>query len=120
MTNELATPPKAEAAAKPAMPIMNVRLRPNRSARRPPSNSRPPKAREYPVTIHCRSLLEKARGLRLGQGDVDHGHVEHDHQLTQPAEGQDPPAPGIQRFRLGWHRRHLCAHATLLFLRSTA
>jgi len=49
-----AAPPHAEAAAKPISPMMNVRLRPIRSLRRPPRSSRLPKASEYAVTIHCR------------------------------------------------------------------
>ena len=36
----------ADATAKPIRPAMNVRLRPKRSARRPPSSSRLPKASE--------------------------------------------------------------------------
>ena len=40
-----ATPPSAEAAAKPIRPTMNIRLRPMKSAIRPPRSRRPPKAR---------------------------------------------------------------------------
>ena len=39
-----AAPPAAEAPAKPSSPAMNVHLRPNRSAIRPPSSSRLPNA----------------------------------------------------------------------------
>ncbi len=41
----VAAPPIAEAVAKPISPMTKVRLRPTRSAIRPPSSSRPPKAR---------------------------------------------------------------------------
>ncbi|MGC0410444.1 hypothetical protein RKD31_003687 [Streptomyces sp. SAI-163] len=41
----VAAPPIAEAAAKPISPMTKVRLRPTRSATRPPSSSRPPNAR---------------------------------------------------------------------------
>ena len=39
-----AAPPSADAPAKPTRPAMNVHLRPNRSAMRPPSSSRLPNA----------------------------------------------------------------------------
>lgn len=41
-----AEPPSAETTANPVMPMMNVRLRPTRSARRPPTSRRLPKASE--------------------------------------------------------------------------
>ena len=41
-----AAPPSADATAKPMMPMMKIRLRPNRSDSRPPSSSRLPKASE--------------------------------------------------------------------------
>ncbi len=40
-----AMPPRAEAMAKPTRPIRKARLRPHRSATRPPKSSSPPKAR---------------------------------------------------------------------------
>jgi hypothetical protein len=45
----------SEAAVNSASPAMNVRLRPSRSAARPPSSRNPPKVRAYAVTTHCRS-----------------------------------------------------------------
>lgn len=45
MAELVAAPPSAEAAANPISPMTKVRLRPARSAMRPPSRSRPPKAR---------------------------------------------------------------------------
>ena len=42
----LANPPTSDAAAKIAMPIMNMRRRPKRSPVRPPKSSSPPKASE--------------------------------------------------------------------------
>ena len=46
MSKFWAAPPKAEAAAKPTIPIRKTRLRPNRSAILPPSSSRLPNASE--------------------------------------------------------------------------
>ena len=40
---------------------MKIFLRPNRSPRRPPSSSSPPKASEYAVTIHWRLSSVKPR-----------------------------------------------------------
>ena len=52
-------PPIAEATAKPARPVMNITLRPIRSASRPQNSSRLPNDSEYAVTIHCLSTLLK-------------------------------------------------------------
>ena len=38
---------------------MNIRLRPSRSAIRPPSNRKPPKVSAYALTTHERSVREK-------------------------------------------------------------
>ena len=54
-------PPTAEATAKPARPVMNMTLRPIRSASLPQNNSRLPNDSEYAVTIHCLSTLLKPR-----------------------------------------------------------
>ena len=54
-------PPSAEASAKPMTPTWNVRLRPSRSANRPPNNSKAPNGSAYAVTTHCRSASEKPR-----------------------------------------------------------
>src|SRR6266540_6518669 len=48
---------------------------------------------------------EMQRRLRRGQCDVHDGHVEHDHQLGDAGEGEDPPAPGVRRGLL----RHGCS-----------
>ena len=45
----------SEAAVNSASPAMNMRLRPSRSAARPPSSRNPPKVSAYAVTTHCRS-----------------------------------------------------------------
>ena len=45
----------SEAAVNSASPAMNMRLRPSRSAARPPSSKNPPKVSAYAVTTHCRS-----------------------------------------------------------------
>ncbi len=52
-------PPMAEATAKPIRPVMNITLRPIRSASRPQNSSRLPNDSAYAVTIHCRSTLLK-------------------------------------------------------------
>ena len=54
-------PPMAEATAKPARPVMNMTLRPIRSASRPQNSSRLPNDSEYAVTIHCLSTLLNPR-----------------------------------------------------------
>jgi len=59
MTKPVDAPPIADAAAKPASPVMNMTLRPIRSASRPQNSSRLPNDSEYAVTIHCRSTLLK-------------------------------------------------------------
>lgn len=50
----VAAPPRPDATANPTSPIMNVFLRPTRSAIRPPSSSSPPNASVYAVITHCR------------------------------------------------------------------
>ena len=63
MVKPVAAPPTAEAAAKPIRPIWNIRLRPTRSARRPPNSNRLPKANAYAVTTHCRSVVLNPRAF---------------------------------------------------------
>ena len=48
-----------------AKPAMNKRLRPSRSASRPPSRSTPPKKIEYAVITHCRLVSEKWRSVLI-------------------------------------------------------
>jgi hypothetical protein len=100
MMKSCEAPPMAEATAKPSMPVMKIRLRPNRSARRPPRSSRPPKASAYAVTTLAVVVGEAQVELDFWQGDVDHGEDEHDHELAHAAQGQDPPAPGVAALRL--------------------
>jgi hypothetical protein len=45
---------------------MNVHLRPNRSASRPPTSSRLPKASAYAVITHCRWSSSKPRSRCAG------------------------------------------------------
>ncbi len=56
-----AAPPTTDAAAKPIRPVMKVVRRPNRSPSRPPSSSRLPNAKAYPVMTHCRLPSLKPR-----------------------------------------------------------
>jgi hypothetical protein len=52
-----------------------------------PSSKRPTAAPEpAPPSAEAEVLLGR------GQGDVDHGRVEHDHQLGDPEDRQDQPA----------------------------
>ena len=60
-SNVGAAPASADAAANPTRPMMNVRLRPQRSERRPPSSSRLANVSEYAVMIHWRSPSENPR-----------------------------------------------------------
>ena len=63
MTKPDDAPPIADATAKPASPVMNMTLRPIKSASRPQNSSRLPNVSEYAVTIHCRSTLLKCRAF---------------------------------------------------------
>ncbi len=56
-----AKPPRAEAAAKPRRLMMNIRLRPMKSAIRPPISNRPPNANVYAVKAHWRLAIEMCR-----------------------------------------------------------
>ena len=58
-TGSWARPPASEAAEKTSSPAMNMRLRPNRSAARPPRISSPPNAIAYPVMTHCTAPAAK-------------------------------------------------------------
>ena len=74
---------------------MKVRLRPKRSAIRPPSSSRLPNASAYAVTTHCRSSSEKPRSRwARRQRDVHDGRVEHDHQLGDADDARGPASGG--------------------------
>ncbi len=68
-TRSTVRPLSADAEAKPASPIRNVRRRPKVSASRPPSRSRPPKAtcRRSPPTV--RSATEKC-SPRCAEGNA--------------------------------------------------
>ena len=48
---------------------MNMRLRPMKSAMRPPMSSRPPNARVYAVSAHCRLAMEMCRA-RCAEGSA--------------------------------------------------
>src|SRR4029077_5996521 len=59
--SDCANPQTSEASVNSATPTMNTRRRPSRSAARPPSSRKPPKAIEYAVITHCRFSREKSR-----------------------------------------------------------
>ncbi len=59
--SDRASPPPSEANENTTRPIMNMRLRPSRSASRPPSSRNPPKVSVYAFTTHERSSREKCR-----------------------------------------------------------
>ena len=56
-----ASPPSSEATTNSAMPIMNSRRRPSRSASRPPRSRKPPNASVYALNTHDRSAGAKPR-----------------------------------------------------------
>src|SRR5580765_4256172 len=58
--SDCASPHASEASVNSATPTMNTRRRPSRSAARPPSSKKPPKAIEYAVITHCRFSREKS------------------------------------------------------------
>ena len=60
-SEEVAKPARNDAPVKRITPAMNRRLRPTKSAARPPSSRKPPKARVYAFTTHCSELAEKSR-----------------------------------------------------------
>ena len=60
-SDELAKPLSSDATVKRIRPAMNRRLRPMKSAARPPSSRKPPKASVYAFTTHCSELAEKWR-----------------------------------------------------------
>ena len=68
---------------------MNVRLRPMKSAIRPPSSRNPPKARVYAVTTTARPgrlMPRSAWALGIARFTID--GVEHDHQLRDGDDEQ--------------------------------
>ena len=60
-----ASPATSEPAAKRTRPAMNTRLRPSRSAARPPSSRKPPKTSAYALITHCRSSCENPRSILI-------------------------------------------------------
>ena len=54
-----------------------------------------PKASAYAVTIHCRALSENARSAGRSAARCSRRRVEHDHQLGDAEDGEDPPALGV-------------------------
>ena len=58
-----ASPHMSDAAVNSKTPAMNTRLRPSRSAARPPSSSRPPDVSVYPFSTQDRPVAEKCKLL---------------------------------------------------------
>ena len=82
----------SEAAVNNASPAMNTRLRPSRSAARPPSSRNPPKVSAYAVTTHCRSDCAKCRSRPIvGKRDVDDQHVDRRHEVRHRQQRERPP-----------------------------
>src|SRR5205814_8504885 len=52
--SEEAKPQASDAAEKNVRPMMNMRLRPSRSAARPPRRRKPPNVIAYAVMTHCK------------------------------------------------------------------
>jgi hypothetical protein len=59
--SDCANPPASDANENTISPIMNMRLRPSRSARRPPSSRKPPNVSVYAFTTHVRLSREKCK-----------------------------------------------------------
>jgi hypothetical protein len=59
MPRELASVQISEESANSPTPERNTRLRPNRSAERPPSIRKPANVSVYALTTHCRPVVEK-------------------------------------------------------------
>src|SRR6266511_3398123 len=58
--SDWASPHASEASVKSTTPTMKTRLRPSRSAARPPRRRKPPNAIAYAVITHCRFSREKS------------------------------------------------------------
>ena len=56
-----ARPAKSEASVKRMSPARKIRLRPSRSAARPPRSRKPPKTSAYALMTHCRFCCENPR-----------------------------------------------------------
>src|SRR5215469_4842642 len=90
----------SEAAVKTASPAVNRRLRPSRSAARPPNSRNPPKVSAYvghpadaidcPHRVHCTTSRPAGHGLRSA------GHIAEDHRpvLQPPLVGEPEVEPG--------------------------
>ena len=63
--SDWAIPPANDATENSTRPSMNMRLRPSRSASRPPSSRKPPKVSVYAFTTHERSVRAKCSCLPI-------------------------------------------------------
>ena len=63
--SDQARPESSELSVNRVTPPTNNRLRPSRSARRPPRSSVPPNRIAYAVTTHCRLSCEKWRSCLI-------------------------------------------------------
>jgi len=61
--SEFERPQASEASVNSTTPNMKIRLRPSRSAARPPRSRKPPNVRAYALSTHCRFDCEKFRSL---------------------------------------------------------
>ena len=87
-------PAASEKTAKKPAPIMKMRLRPNRSARRPPVTISTPNTSAYPLITHCADVSVVFRScsisgiatLKRGEVVGDHEHAErHGHEREHRA-----------------------------------
>ncbi len=84
----------SEAAVNTASPAMNMRLRPSRSAARPPSSRNPPKVSAYAVTTHCRSASAKCSLTPMvGSATLTISKIDGRHEST-PRPAARTPATG--------------------------
>ena len=83
----------SEAAVNSASPAMNMRLRPSRSAARPPSSRNPPKVSAYAVTTHCRSDSAKCSLAPIvGSATLTIEQVDRGHEVSHGEQRERPPA----------------------------
>ena len=89
--------------ANTTSPIRNTRLRPTRSAVRPPSSSSPPNVMAYAVRTHWMFSDENFRApWMVGSATLMIDDVEHHHELGRAQQDQrDELAPFRERLRAG-------------------
>ena len=97
---------------------MKTRRRPKRSAARPPSIRNPAKVERVGVHHPLLAGHRKPQAVaHLGQGHIDDGHVEHDHELGDAADDQDCPGREVACSVVRWSTTQLLVARICLRLR---